>query len=183
MSSPSISGNTLSFQVSTTAGLTSLSYLGTLPQNSLSNYSPACSSLVASNPPCTPAPAGAITQGWWFQGYLKNGNGIASLSFHNIPVTNVEYPGGRAMSQFTDAETENDVVLLFPNPTDGVLNIQCANSVDLIEVLDGKGAVVFAKDAGHEKELKLDLSSLSPGIYSLSIHQVGRIIHKKLSIL
>jgi len=58
-------------------------------------------------------------------------------------------------------------ISLFPNPTDRFLNIE-AESIKKIEVLDGKGSVVFTTQSEIIKQL--DLQNLASGRYYLKLY-------------
>lgn len=68
---------------------------------------------------------------------------------------------------------ENTDILLFPNPTDGLLTIRIKNysgSIRNISLADLSGRNVFIKDLAYsgENQMTIDLRQLSPGVYILS---------------
>jgi len=65
---------------------------------------------------------------------------------------------------------ENDLaksVLLYPNPTSGILYIQSEQPLQKVEVLDLTGRIVFAQNKPNEE---LDISTLPKGMYLVKIY-------------
>lgn len=66
----------------------------------------------------------------------------------------------------TDLESNNEKLLLFPNPTKGILNIKTSQRTDQINVFDATGKQVKSFQNIQDK---VDVSNLTNGIYYLEI--------------
>ncbi len=80
-----------------------------------------------------------------------------------------------AVAQTEDSEAKPDLATalqIFPNPTNSELNIlsdeTAVRSVRMVS-LDGKVVLEKQPDANHNKDMKLDVSNLSSGIYILNV--------------
>lgn len=83
-------------------------------------------------------------------------------------------------------EVGNDLVIVFPNPVSDKLRLTFSSGPNNYEIkfLNNIGQVVFTKTSLNEKELELDLSFMSDGVYFLEIsdfdHEV--IYRQKITI-
>jgi hypothetical protein len=77
--------------------------------------------------------------------------------------------------------TANPLVSLFPNPSDGKVNITANEPISDITVLNSCGEIVYRSNPG-EKETQLDLSGLSRSIYFCSIRTGEACTFKKIII-
>ena len=74
-------------------------------------------------------------------------------------------------------ENTNNFFSIYPNPTNGVLNIKSATSITEITVYNNLGQLLFTS----EEKNQIDISSLSQGIYFLKIQdESGQIETKKI---
>ena len=67
-------------------------------------------------------------------------------------------------------------VSLYPNPTEDVINIKLANGNDLpdgYKIFNMLGQLVKEKQVNHVSQLKVDVSSLSNGIYFIKVLKEG----------
>jgi hypothetical protein len=80
----------------------------------------------------------------------------------------------------TEIGNKTDEITLFPNPANGILNIETLSKIDKINVYDASGKQVlrFSKNAGN----KIDVSKLNNGVYHLEIFTDKGKISKKLLI-
>ena len=158
-SNPVISGKYLTFDISPSTGLTSVSYAGFIPNTTAPNID---------NVRC----------------YLRNSKNIGALSFHNFPLT----AGGAQMrlasnKTNTDNELESsiDAIQFYPNPFSNALTIVAKNNqpVNFIRVTDITGRTVFEKE-NNTKQLNFDLSSLKAGVYFIFAETDDRTVKTKL---
>ena len=64
----------------------------------------------------------------------------------------------------------NTTVDIFPNPSDGIINVRFSNRIQgSIVVLNQLGQEVAAKNLGSSLQSSIDLSRLKPGIYFIKI--------------
>ena len=62
---------------------------------------------------------------------------------------------------------------IFPNPTSGILEVNCDfNLNDNYQILDFQGRVIFSSSMNTTK-MTINLSSLEPGIYFLTFNRIG----------
>jgi hypothetical protein len=183
-SNPVITGNTLTFNVSSIVGLTSVSYLGSLPSTCNGNYSPACPSLITQTS-CIPNPQASISTSWWCPSYLKNGAGIAALSFHNISVPTEGVPIDRLMNQnsiVNNGITKGDISV-FPNPTENYIEVSSPETISEYALIDSKGVTLIKNTRVIENNIKIDVSEYPNGIYTLLIKSGSSIVFKKVTII
>ena len=114
---------------------------------------------------------------------LTDGNGTVLSSDH------VTYSVDGTIGTLTEPETlhfgslglddsETEVVNIFPNPSDGVFNIE-GNGIRKIEVVDIYGQVVFSKE-NENTTIKIDLSGKTAGLYLLRVVTDNGIMTKQL---
>jgi len=70
---------------------------------------------------------------------------------------------------------------LMPNPGNGFINLSSKKEINSVNVYDLKGKLINTFDV-HSKYTSLDLSSLTKGIYILTIKIQGKILTKKIII-
>ncbi len=110
-------------------------------------------------------------------GYAQDGIGTFEFVMINtLDSTDVlltlpfEVTGTACMSSTDETEVE-DQDALFPNPTNGVLNVREANGLSQINFFDLKGQLVKSED---KISSSIDVSELLPGIYLVrSIDALG----------
>ena len=88
-----------------------------------------------------------------------------------------------ALAPVSVKEHENKIAFnFFPNPVSKKLNISMPQCEDfIISITDVSGRVVF-EESIFDKEFKLDLSNIAPGLYSLNIKNKNDSVSKKLII-
>jgi YbbR domain-containing protein len=67
-------------------------------------------------------------------------------------------------------------VILYPNPTSGLLHIDSDQAVEKIEVYDLLGREVIASGS----ETQVDLSTLSSGVYLVKVHVENEVHVRKV---
>jgi hypothetical protein len=77
----------------------------------------------------------------------------------------------------TEASVEESVTV-YPNPSNGTLNIRSGRPVQNVTVLNQQGQTVTTIHAANQ----LDLRALPPGIYILKIQLTDGIVTRKVSI-
>jgi hypothetical protein len=78
-------------------------------------------------------------------------------------------------------ENNSNNFSLYPNPATSNLNIYLQNIVEdaTIKIFDSKGSLVHQENMNNSKDLKLDVSEFTSGIYTLSILSTSGISYKK----
>ncbi len=62
-------------------------------------------------------------------------------------------------------------IIIYPNPTTGVVNISSSQAIDNVEVFDVTGKLVLSyRNDTHQKHIELDLSAFGNGIYFIQTH-------------
>ena len=85
------------------------------------------------------------------------------------------------------AEDPNGQIVVFPNPSSGVINIahnlQTANQVD-IQIYNTSGVIVLSRifDSSHSNTISLDLTGILPGIYFIEVKCLDSKFSKKILI-
>ncbi len=75
-----------------------------------------------------------------------------------------------------------DELRMFPNPTDGLLNIICSGEASNCQViiLDLQGRLIYTKEIQSGVETSVDLKDLPASVYLLEIKQGTKVARKKL---
>lgn len=76
-------------------------------------------------------------------------------------------------------ETLNDNVLLYPNPSYGVVTIK-GNGIERVVIFNSVGLMVKSLNVIHEDNIVVDLSNLASGVYYLQVVNGNTIITKRL---
>ena len=87
------------------------------------------------------------------------------------------------ISNFTGIhQLESEVIEIFPNPADNIVNIKGLNDDSVIDitVLNLVGQLVYEQRFDHAKSLEIDLSELSAGTYFIVLKRNSSLISKKL---
>jgi len=81
-----------------------------------------------------------------------------------------------------DELMEDNSIILYPNPTEDIINITSEESFEL-QVFDVLGSRVIywkVESNGSPKTIKVNMSPLEDGIYNFNIRYNGRILNKKI---
>jgi Leucine-rich repeat (LRR) protein len=77
---------------------------------------------------------------------------------------------------------ENSALNIYPNPSDDIINIEIENiNQAIIEIYDVNGTLIFSKTIHSESE-KIDISSISGGIYLVKVNQDSTVIIEKVVV-
>ncbi|MCP4520767.1 MAG: T9SS type A sorting domain-containing protein [Cytophagales bacterium] len=80
--------------------------------------------------------------------------------------------------------TQQDVITtdikIFPNPTNGILNI--TGNINNVVIYNYSGQIQF-NESFNQENVQLDLSDLKAGIYFIEVSYNGQIIREKLIII
>ena len=124
-----------------------------------------------------------------FESLAINGLNAPSLGLHkfNIRIKDNQGVWGPVFTNVISVQTSlnnedfeaKTAIKLFPNPTSGIVNITAKESLDLVEVYNLSGQLVWKKAMQSESET-LDLSSLTSGIYTVRIHSGDKVEIKKM---
>jgi len=74
----------------------------------------------------------------------------------------------------------DDAVLIYPNPSNGIVNISSEKEIELLQVYDLKGTLIF--EIQDTQNPQLDFSSMDKGIYFCRIKQDKQWLSKKILI-
>jgi len=77
-------------------------------------------------------------------------------------------------TQYTDQD-----IRLYPNPVLNLLTIQSTNRMGRVVICNNQGEVVLEQSAGIAKDMQLDCSGLSSGIYFVTVCGKGTTCTKK----
>ncbi|WP_299525613.1 T9SS type A sorting domain-containing protein [Winogradskyella sp.] len=73
-----------------------------------------------------------------------------------------------------DVQLEASTISLYPNPADDVITLKTDISISNLSITNNLGQVVMTKSANFSQTNDIDTSSLSPGIYIMSISSEDR---------
>ena len=78
-------------------------------------------------------------------------------------------------------EDENSILVIYPNPSEGLFNIEFDGNISYYEVYDLKGNKIINKTASSgNKASVIDLSNSPTGVYMLVMNINGKTIKKKI---
>ena len=77
-------------------------------------------------------------------------------------------------------ENTPNLMVLFPNPTNGVLNVKCSKPILTIKVFNSTGQLVTTKEVNQQHSLILELES--SGIYFVQITTDDQLITEKIIV-
>jgi endoglucanase len=66
-------------------------------------------------------------------------------------------------------EEENDTTIIAPNPTGGILRVENLNQINTLEMSDASGRIFMEKNVKGQKNVELDLSNKTQGMYLLKL--------------
>jgi hypothetical protein len=77
------------------------------------------------------------------------------------------------------AANQNLYVSVYPNPSDGIFNVSCADKIDSIQLMDVTGQLIPVF-VGQNNQITLDLNSYAKGIYLLEINTLKKIYRTRI---
>lgn len=126
---------------------------------------------------------------------LAGGFASDSISFDAISVinANVSIPSSttrdvflavlspdRTTAGLDPTENSPNLMVLFPNPTNGVLNVKCSKPILAIKVFNSTGKLVTTKEVNQQLSMTLELES--SGIYFVQITTEDQLITDKIIV-
>ena len=102
-----------------------------------------------------------------------NNNGL----YEGYPIIGCNKPGDNYTTEELppEIELEGTKILMFPNPTEGLVNIQLIDNFERLEVtiVNAKEQLILKQKFGNTQLIQLDLSRLSSGVYYINIQIEG----------
>ncbi len=81
-------------------------------------------------------------------------------------------------------ENYTDVLpLVYPNPTSEIINVSGITDINEICIVNLFGSTIIKNNFLNSKDVKLDLSGISPGIYLLLIKSKNRLYSQRITII
>jgi hypothetical protein len=111
-------------------------------------------------------------------------SGNATINYFNLnteETENAQYPKIDIDYALNITEFEDVSLVLFPNPTNGMLHIVSFEKSEELRILDINGSVLLQK-FNISKEEQIDLSSFGTGLYFVQLKQSQKIITKKITL-
>jgi hypothetical protein len=103
-------------------------------------------------------------------GYIISGVADIYFDFNPPIITNT------ATTEFVDNLGDNDFsqneISVYPNPTNGLLNINSTSVIENIEIFDMLGRQLINKSI-NQTDVELDLSTFQSGVYFIKIESNG----------
>ncbi|MDM1061007.1 T9SS type A sorting domain-containing protein [Empedobacter falsenii] len=83
-----------------------------------------------------------------------------------------------------DLNVNNDLksLILYPNPADNIVNIKSISNIQTFTLIDFTGKILKEQKNINQKEIKLNISGISKGIYIINVKNDKESISKKLII-
>ncbi|NNC84302.1 MAG: T9SS type A sorting domain-containing protein [Flavobacteriales bacterium] len=72
-------------------------------------------------------------------------------------------------------------VVLFPNPVEGILNLQADRAMETVIVRDMAGRILL-QSRPNRRTLRIELHSLSPGMYIIEVESQGQLDHRSFVV-
>jgi len=116
------------------------------------------------------------------QNITLNQTNITSITIYGVAGAGWGFAGVSVETLTSINSYENEVIDIFPNPVDNVVNIKGLNDDSVIDitVLNLVGQLVYEQRFDHAKSLEIDLSELSAGTYFIVLKRNSSLISKKL---
>lgn len=85
---------------------------------------------------------------------------------------------------YDKVETEElaNIMRVYPNPADELINIESAETIEFITLLNMAGQTILSKKA-EDAHLSIDVQTLPKGIYMLNVHTSSGVANKKIQVL
>ena len=83
-------------------------------------------------------------------------------------------------------ENELSNVSVYPNPSNGIVNIEVeldGSSTASINVLNNLGQIVFNETQSTDGKMRIDLSTLSTGVYTVKVDIDGKTTAQRISLV
>jgi hypothetical protein len=72
---------------------------------------------------------------------------------------------------------------MYPNPVSGVLNLECAfDGPAQVQIFNAMGKLVYTKNNTSANRLNVDMSNLSPGLYTINLTGSTQTVSKKVLV-
>lgn len=106
---------------------------------------------------------------------------VAGVQFYRLIQTDLNGQSKKYDKVFVNFETVKPTILAYPNPCADWLSIELnPGELSSINVLNSFGQIVMSEESSEKAQLKLDLSSLSSGIYHLELSVNGQLSTSKI---
>lgn len=66
-------------------------------------------------------------------------------------------------------EVSNEEVHIYPNPTDGIINIKANSVISQVRIFDAAGRLVKNINGNNQEEVKIEMIDLSSGLYNVEV--------------
>ncbi len=77
-------------------------------------------------------------------------------------------------------ELANDEVLIYPNPTDGVINVKANSVISQVRIFDAAGRLVKNINGNNQEEIKIEMIDLSSGVYNVEVVNASSVFRTQL---
>ncbi len=116
---------------------------------------------------------------------VGNANGAVqtiALGGDNMDVPNIGSPGNLGPVVNTEHLPTNASILVYPNPTQDWITIEFGNgdAIEMIQIVDLAGKVVYAREVDTFGTLQINLSDLPASVYYLQVRGVHGIATEKI---
>jgi len=111
----------------------------------------------------------------WIEFWHNSGGESSYIKFSNIVMAN-EYIGPIYDPNTSIKQTEEKAINIYPNPTNGIINISPDNEIKSISIFDIFGQKLYDKYITRE----IDISDFQPGVYFLNIETQGTVHRHKI---
>jgi Secretion system C-terminal sorting domain len=132
---------------------------------------------------------------WYFDGSPVAGGDNDSLNWVNEGVNGsytLLYTDGNGCSKFSEVtniividdigfdQNEAFEVKVYPNPTNGVINVELTEDIDLIQIINVNGQVVLNQSILNSGINNFDLNGFEDGVYFLQIVKGDQVVSKRI---
>jgi hypothetical protein len=117
---------------------------------------------------------------------IKSENPIECIAYNfDVEEQNFIFQSGyvKVISSAIDETDFSNKIILYPNPTDGNVNIESELSIYKIEVFSFNNKSIIKRDNINSTKEILDLKELISGIYIIKIQTNTGIVYKKLNLI
>jgi alpha-tubulin suppressor-like RCC1 family protein len=113
--------------------------------------------------------------GYNFDGALGNGTNTDS----NVPVMVIALcPVSNSINEIAEEGT----LSVYPNPSNGIFNVESTEKILAVEIYNVLGAKVYHQQIANASNLQIDLSSHAKGVYFIKVQSEKEVLTQKIVI-
>lgn len=90
----------------------------------------------------------------------------------------VDFNGESSYSDVKIIDCNTNKIIIYPNPSDGLISVKGVDKNVLIEIFDGRGSMIYQSYLSSSNSV-FDLRAFASGVYTLKVSEMGNIVFKR----